>query len=143
MKLRLLMSIGAAALFAAGACQLASAATPGLPAVHRDGNVAYLSGGVGSDESTAIKAEMHNYPLVLEFAGKSSGGNEYLADIPVQIADAHGKTVLNATSRGPFMLVKLPGGHYTVTVRYNGNTQHRAVEIAPAAHAHETFLWSM
>ncbi|WP_459575100.1 hypothetical protein [Cupriavidus sp. 8B] len=65
----------------------------------------YLSGGVGADESGAIKSEMPKYPLVLEFAGSTQAGNEYLAEVPVSIVNAHGKIVLETDARGPFLLV--------------------------------------
>jgi hypothetical protein len=143
MKLRLLSSISAAALLAAGTCQIATAATPALPPLHHSGNIAYLSGGVGSDQSSAIKSVMHQYPLSLEFVGKRSGGNEYLADVSVRISNAHGTVVLNATAHGPFMLLSLPDGRYTVTARHDGKTQSRNVDIASSTRAHEMFIWTM
>lgn len=143
MKQRSILRLSAAALMLAGSAQLALAMPEGLPPVQHAGGISYLSGGVGSDESTAIKSEMGNYPLVLEFAGKTNAGNDYLADIPVQISDAHGTVVLDTSSRGPFMLISLPNGRYTVTATYNGNEVRRAVSIATGAHAHELFIWPM
>ncbi|MFL9959000.1 carboxypeptidase regulatory-like domain-containing protein [Paraburkholderia nemoris] len=127
----------------AGSAQLALAMPEGLPPVQHAGGISYLSGGVGSDESTAIKGEMGNYPLVLEFAGKTNAGNDYLADIPVQISDAHGTVVLDTSSRGPFILISLPNGRYTVTAIYNGKQVRRAVSVVTGAHAHEVFIWPM
>ncbi|MEM5383756.1 carboxypeptidase regulatory-like domain-containing protein [Paraburkholderia phymatum] len=117
------------------------AATPNLPPLQHEGNVAYLSGGVGSDQSAALKDEMHKYPLVLEFAGKTHQGNEYLADIPVHITDMHGATLLKATSHGPFMLASLPDGRYRITVSYEGKTQQRVVDVKPSTHVRTLFLW--
>lgn len=105
------------------------------------GVISYLSGGVGSDQSAEMKGEMHNYPLVLEFAGKTNAGNDYLADIPVQISDAHGTVLVDTNARGPFMLVSLPDGRYTVTARYNGTQQRRVVNVATGVHEHEAFIW--
>lgn len=143
MKQRSILRLSAAALMFAGSAQLALAMPEGLPPVQHAGGVSYLSGGVGSDESAAIKGEMGNYPLVLEFAGKTNAGNDYLADIPVQISDAHGTVVLDTSSRGPFMLISLPNGRYTVTATYNGNQVRRVVSVATGAHAHELFIWPM
>ena len=39
-----------------------------LPAVHKTGDVEYLSGGVGSSELAAVKKAAPQWPLVLEFA---------------------------------------------------------------------------
>lgn len=143
MRQRSILRLSAAALMFAGSAQLALAMPEGLPPVQHAGSVSYLSGGVGSDESAAIKGEMGNYPLVLEFAGKTNAGNDYLADIPVQISDARGTVVLDTSSRGPFMLISLPNGRYTVTAIYNGKQVRRAVSVVTGAHAHEVFIWPM
>jgi hypothetical protein len=127
----------------AASSTLAFAAPGNLPALHHQGDVAYLSGGVGLGQSTAIKEAMHRYPLSLEFAGKTQAGNEYLADIPVRITGPHGDRLLQATAHGPFMLASLPNGRYDVSATYNGETQHRSVDIGPSTHTRELFLWSM
>jgi len=143
MKQHLRLRLSAMALIFAGTAQFALAIPESLPAVQHAGAISYLSGGVGSDQSAAIKDEMHNYPLVLEFAGKTNAGNDYLADIPVQIFDAHGTVLLDTNTRGPFMLVSLPDGRYTVTASYKGMRQRRVVTVAAGVHEHETFIWPM
>jgi len=143
MKQHSRLRLSAMALMFAGSAQLALAMPESLLRVQHAGDITYLSGGVGSDQSAAMKDEMHNYPLVLEFAGKTNAGNDYLADIPVQISDAHGIVLLDANARGPFMLVSLPDGRYTVTARYKGMQQRRVVNVATGVHEHETFIWPM
>ncbi|MBN3753076.1 carboxypeptidase regulatory-like domain-containing protein [Paraburkholderia sp. Tr-20389] len=123
------------------AVNVAFAATENLPPLHRQGAVTYLSGGIGSDQSAALKDVMHQYPLVLEFAGKSNQGNEYLADVPVHITDMNGTTILNATAQGPFMLASLPAGRYRISASYDGKTQQRVVDITPSGHTQTLFLW--
>lgn len=130
-------------LAAGGAAQLAQASAPSLPPVQHAGNVSYVSGGVGLDESQALKQAMPGYPLVLEFAGRTSYGNEYLASVPVSIVDAHGKTVLETSAQGPFLLVSLPGGHYTIAASYGDKTEKRSVSVSADGHAREFFLWQM
>ena len=143
MKQCSILRLGAAALVLVGSTQLALATSASLPPVQRAGDISYLSGGVGSDQSAAIKDEMPNYPLVLEFVGETNSGNDYLADIPVQISDAHGTVLLDTSARGPFMLVSLPNGRYTVTASYQGHQERRTVNVATGAHAHEMFVWPM
>lgn len=143
MKQQLMLWRFAAVIVISGVSQLTWARITGLPAAQHAGPVTYLSGGVGSDESHAIKEAMHDYPLVLEFAGKTSYGNEYLAAVPVKIVDAHGKTVLETSARGPFLLVSLPAGRYTVTASYGERTEHRSVSVSPNGHARKFFLWQM
>ena len=141
MKQHFVLQLGVASLLIAAGVQTALAAPTSLPPVQRSNDVTYLSGGIGIDQSTAIKDAMHGYPLVLEFAEKTNAGNEYLADIPVQISGAHGKVLLDTDSHGPFMLVSLPDGRYTVTANYKGQQERATVNIAPAGHAHQMFVW--
>ncbi|WP_052406233.1 carboxypeptidase-like regulatory domain-containing protein [Paraburkholderia heleia] len=131
-------------VLALAACtQYAFAATDSLPPVQHQGDIAFLSGGIGLSESTAIKDAMHRYPLTIEFAGTGHSGNVYLANVPVEIYDLHGHTVLKTTAAGPFLLASLPDGQYRVTARYNGKDESREVQISPSAHVHEFYLWSM
>lgn len=123
--------------------QYAFAATDFLPPVQHQGEITFLSGGIGLSESTAIKDAMQRYPLTLEFAGRGLSGNVYLANVPVEISDTQGHAVLKTTTAGPFLLASLPAGQYRVTARYNGKDKYRDVKIAPSAHVHELFLWSM
>jgi hypothetical protein len=158
MKARSPLWIGAAlaltAVFAAQtawaaneAAAHAGTATDGaaiLPPLQHAGDIAYLSGGIGSDQSTAFKDAMPRYPLSLEFAQHSaSDGNEYLANVPVTITDTHGTALLATQSRGPIMLVSIPQGRYVVTASHDGNTQRRTVDIGKTTHLHEAFVWSM
>nr|WP_057926928.1 carboxypeptidase-like regulatory domain-containing protein [Burkholderia ambifaria] len=144
MKHRSTLTLGVTALMLAAGPRYTLAAEPStLPPPDHAGNVTYLSGGIGSDQSTEIKQQMVKYPLVLEFAGRTSGGNDYLADIPVQIADAHGHAVLSTITKGPFLLASLPDGHYSVTATYNGQAQRRSVDLRASSHVHAVFLWAM
>ena len=131
------------ALALAACTQYALAATNVLPPVQHQGDVTFLTGGIGLSESTAIKDAMHHYPLTLEFAGTAHVGNVYLANIPVEISDMHGHAVLKTTTTGPFLLAALPDGRYRITARYSGKDESRDVQISPSAHVHEVFLWSM
>jgi len=123
--------------------EIAVAAETSLPPTQRVGQVTYLSGGVGSDQSRAIKDVMGNYPLVLMFVARTENGNEYLADVPVTITDMSGQMVLDTKSDGPFMLASLPNGRYTVTASYRGKTEQRTVNISAPKHARQMFIWAM
>ncbi|WP_233271760.1 carboxypeptidase regulatory-like domain-containing protein [Paraburkholderia acidiphila] len=132
-----------AATLAAGNADVSAAMNAPLPPAQHKGDIAYLSGGIGSDQSAAFKSAMHRYPLSLEFARQSAGGNEYLADVPVKIADTHGTPLLSTRTRGPFMLVSIPDGRYVITASHGGNTERRTVDIGNTTRAHETFVWPM
>jgi hypothetical protein len=67
-------SLFSLSLFAAAISQAvpASAADFGaLPPVETQGNVTYVTGGVGQPEATAMKAAAGRYDLALQFANRS------------------------------------------------------------------------
>ncbi|WP_206953982.1 carboxypeptidase regulatory-like domain-containing protein [Trinickia acidisoli] len=111
----------------------------GMPQIQHKGDVAYVSGGVGSDESAALKSAAHQWPLAMRFTGP---GSDYLADVHVRIVGPHDADVLKADSRGPYMLVKLPPGHYTVHARYKDDDQTREVNVAKTPGARADFHWN-
>ena len=80
-----------------------------------------------------------NYNLKLLFAQQGSG--EYLAEIGVKVVDGKGATVLDATSEGPFMLVKLPAGSYKVVAVNEGVSQTKPVTISAKGSASLAFYW--
>jgi len=111
----------------------------GLPQVQTQGNVSYTSGGVGLDESHALIREQAHWPLSLRFTGPTA---DYLADVHVRIADEKNAEVLKTDAMGPYMLVKLPPGHYTVYAKYKDSEKKQAVTVAGNGKAKAAFHWS-
>ena len=70
----------------------------GLPQIQQQGDVSFVSGGVGLDESKALQQAQSQWPLSLRFTGP---GSDFLADVHVRVVDAHGAEVLSTASRGP------------------------------------------
>ena len=118
-----------------------SASTSALPPEQVQGSVSYLSGGIGLDESNAIKQAASRYPLELEFVRKATPKAEYLSNIKVTIKDHAGKTVLDTMSNGPFLLAKLPAGQFTVTAERGGEAKQRVVNIKAQGHERVMFVW--
>ena len=93
----------------------------------KDG-VAYLCGGIGDGEAEKIKARASKYDLMMTFAASNGA---YLADVDVDIANARGESVFNATCDGPIMLVDLPkGGKYTVRAQAEGKTVTKSANVS-------------
>lgn len=111
----------------------------GMPPIQHEGSVSYVSGGVGLDESTALKSAAHQWPLSLRFTGPTA---DYLADVHVKIFGAGNDQVLSTDSKGPYMLVKLPPGRYTVHASYKDQEQTRAVTVTGKPGAHADFHWN-
>ncbi|AUT69099.1 MULTISPECIES: carboxypeptidase-like regulatory domain-containing protein [Paraburkholderia] len=111
----------------------------GMQQIQRQGDIEFVSGGVGADESHALERARSQWPLGLSFTGS---GLDYVADVQVRIVDPHNANVLNATSQGPYMLVRLRPGRYTVHASYKGNEQSKAVTVPAKGSARLTFDWA-
>lgn len=132
-------ALGTALLLGAAAFTQARAE---LPPAHHQGNIAYVSGGIGLDESTSFKEAMAQYPLALTFASMSDGRGAYVSEVQVVIRDSHDANVLNVASDGPYFLVKLPAGSYEVFATYNNETQSHKVTVGDKGSARATFTWN-
>ncbi|HET7365077.1 MAG TPA: carboxypeptidase regulatory-like domain-containing protein [Burkholderiales bacterium] len=127
------IAFGSALLMAA---LQAGAAT--LPAARTQNGVAYLTGGIGEDEASAMRAEARRYPVSMFFtAGKD---NAFLADVKVTVKDKAGKEVLS-TAAGPILLVNVPSGSYTVTAKRDSKVLHRTVHVGKTGGKQLVFHW--
>ncbi len=123
---------------AAGALTLAlGALTPwsvhaqgAIPAMKSQGTGSFVCGGIGSDESGAMRAAMKQHPLSLLFARPDGG---YLADVDVVVKDAKGNSAVALRADGPVCLLDVPAGRYTVQATSGGvtKTQNAAVDGSP------------
>jgi hypothetical protein len=101
--------------------------------------IAYLSGGIGEDESKAIQ-QTTGYNLHMTFSVGSQ--NEYIPDVNVVIQKAPGQTVLTLNGAGPLVYVKLPAGKYTVIATRNGETRHDVANVGNGAARSLVFHWN-
>lgn len=130
-----------ASLLLAGA-GLIGAAHAQLPPVQSAQGVQYVTGGFGSDAAAAFKDAKARYPLALTFAATGDDGSTpYVAEVRVEIADEQGKTVLSLPSVGPFLLVDVPPGSYTVRATYEGKTQTQQMKVAGPGSADARIAW--
>ena len=124
-----------------GGAGVAQAQTP-LPAVQKVGDVEVLTGGIGKDESTAFEAESRNWPLALEFAVGSGGQRaQFASDVQVTLRDAASRNVLQTTAAGPFLLLRVPPGSYTVEAVLQGAAQRRQVAVKQGASTKVMLSW--
>jgi len=111
-----------------------------LPQERWQGSIAYLAGGIGSDEAAAMRRAAASYPLMLELVAPGGGGHgEYVADAQVEIDNPAGKAVLATTVDGPLLLVRLPAGSYALHVAWNGTVKRRNVTLARGEQQHVVF----
>ena len=88
--------------------------------------VAYITGGVGSDEAAAMRSIASQYSLRMTFLTQ---GGQFLSDVAVEIVGPSGASVLNTSTLGPFLYVSLPAGRYQVAAYAAGTKQTRVVLV--------------
>ena len=120
-------------------CAGAYAQNSNLPATHTDNGVRYITGGIGSDQSDAMRLAAKNYSLRLTFAAKVDGA--FLADVKVTIRRGKNETVISRTAEGPYFYAQLKPGAYTVQVDYQGVTQSRKVQVPARGGVAADFYW--
>lgn len=137
-----LVAFGLACILAGGTANAQAApstAPSSLPAAAQQGDIQFLSGGVGKDESDAIKSAAPHWPLELDFIG---GTKDFVADVGVKLIDAKGATVLETSAQGPFMLIRVKPGVYTVQATYAQREQTHKVTVRSSGHVRSRFTWS-
>ena len=96
-----------------------------------EGNTAqsepYVSGGIALGEREALERRRADFSLWIATAAKKSGS--YLADVRIKIADAAGKAVLDVRLDGPWLLVDLKPGRYTVDASFHDQSQRKTTSI--------------
>ncbi|SFN30721.1 hypothetical protein [Variovorax sp. OV329] len=97
-----------------------------VPASNASVAARHRCGGVGSDESTAMRAQMKEHPLSLLFA---ASGGAYLADVDVAIQGPSAVQPLMFRANGPVCLVDLPAGSYTVVATSGGVSKKESVTL--------------
>ena len=92
------------------------------------GEVTFVSGGVGEDEREAMKAMRADYDLSLLFAVKGSG--EYVSDVTVKIKNSSGSVCLDTVADGPMLYAKLRPGKYSISANRDGHVIDKKVTLS-------------
>ena len=124
------------------AISVQAAQVDGLPPEHTQGIVSFVSGGVSDGEAQRFQAAFKRFPLVVELYEHAGQRDEYTADAHVRIADRQGNIVLDEHADGPFLLVRLPAGDYTVSASLKGHRlpEHK-VHVTDSGHVHSVFVF--
>ncbi|PPK46114.1 hypothetical protein B0G57_103138 [Trinickia symbiotica] len=100
--------------------------------------ITYLSGGVGEEEVSGMRAMAPKFNLHLVFAQKSG---VYLADVDVVIFSPSGQQVAAMKSEGPLLFVSLPPGRYRVTATSDTVNVTHWVTVPAHGGADINFYW--
>lgn len=88
--------------------------------------IAYITGGVGTDEADALRSVASQYSLRLTFVTRRG---QFLSDVDVEIVGPSGASVLRTRTLGPYLYVALPHGRYQVAAYAAGTKQTRVVVV--------------
>jgi hypothetical protein len=138
MKLSKLFVTAVVAILPGAALLVSSASASGDEIVQIAGNVAYVSGGVGTTSIDRLNALAGDFNLKLVFALKSG---DYVSDVRVNIADATGTALLDTTSDGPWFFTKLPAGNYQIVATFAGNAEKRTIAVGSEKLKTVDFRW--
>lgn len=115
--------------------ELSADAVPLLPQVETIGGVGVLNGGASLREADYMKQRARDFPLQLLFSGK--GGEYGVADqVTVRQGD---REVVSVPEAGPYVLLAVPPGRYTVEASFDGAVETRTVNVGTG---HQTVHWN-
>jgi uncharacterized protein YdbL (DUF1318 family) len=102
------------------------------------GTAPAVSGGVSLNARDTLRGSESNANVKMVFALNT--GN-YVSDVQVKVTDSGGRTVLEDTSNGPWLLARLPAGSYTATATYNGKPVTQKFSVAKSGLRTAQFRW--
>lgn len=109
-----------------------------LPEIHQQEDISYISGGIGENETEALREVKDQYNLRITSADKTG---EYRGDTRIIVSDTQGTVLLDATSAGPLFYTNLPNGRYTVDGYSEGQSKRKTIKVVRGKHARVHFSW--
>jgi len=98
----------------------------------------YVTGGVSDSEQIALRAQQERFNLWVVTAAKKTGA--YLSDVRVKVTDSQQRVLFDAPLDGPWLMIDLPLGRYTVEADLGGRKQQHVTTIHPGDH-HQAFFY--
>ena len=112
------------------------------PEVGYSGEIPYISGGIGSDESDAIQLEAKKWPLMLQFSQiDEKGWGSWVSGVMVRIVNSQNEEVFACKSDGPFLLLGLKPGEYLIGASYEGVSREKAVTVKAGKPEKVSIYW--
>ncbi|MBU1363184.1 MAG: hypothetical protein KKE51_05105 [Gammaproteobacteria bacterium] len=95
--------------------------------ISQGADVSWLSGGVGDDAMSEMRALATAYNVQVLLTGRDG---HYLASIPFTVSRRNGQVMVSGVTEGPLLYVKLPAGRYQIAVEIDGAWQTRHVRVS-------------
>ena len=112
-----------------------------IPDTQYSQGISYISGGVGEEESTAILAEAKQWPLLLELSQLEGGRGVWIFGAKIKILNAKNQVIFDAQADGPYILINLAAGTYSIDAVYQEVSQKRVISINPATPQKISIFW--
>lgn len=107
--------------------------------VQTSNGINFIVGGISDDERSELVAR-RDFSLLVKTAAKA--GN-YLSDVNVKIVTAKGAPVFETTMNGPWLLVRLAPGTYTLNASYNGVNKTQKISIPKSGRREAMLYWDV
>jgi hypothetical protein len=107
-------------------CAVPALAESMLPQPVHEGDVTYITGGIGADETQALEASAGSYDLQISNAEKNG---DFTAGTDLVIWAKNGREVLQARNTGPLLYAQLPPGDYVIDATYKGVERVRDAKV--------------
>ena len=112
-----------------------------IPDTQYSDGIAYITGGVGEEESIAILSEAKQWPILLELSQIENGRGVWIFGAQIKVLDSLRKVIFDAQANGPYMLINLASGDYQVVGTYQGVEQKRALTVKPNSPQKMNLFW--
>lgn len=103
------------------------------------GDVSFVSGGVGIEEQNTLRAMQSDYNVSLLFSVQGTG--EYLSDVKITITDTSGNVYLDTVADGPKLFANLKAGRYIVTANQDGRVVRKTATVGGKHRTSLSFTW--
>jgi len=87
---------------------------------HSSKGFAYMTGGIGEEETTSLKQSQKQFNLHLLF---SIGDGEAATDVDVRIFDSNNQLIFRLLGASPRLNIRLPADSYSIVATFNGEKQ--------------------
>ena len=128
-------------IFIAQLLALGSLSIAQIPDTQYSQGISYITGGVGEDEARAITSEAKQWPLLLEMSQLENGRGVWIFGATINILNDKSQSIFNAQADGPYMLVNLEVGTYTIQASFNGVQQTKLVSIKAGSSQKINLFW--
>ena len=109
-----------------------------MPEAHQQGDIIYISGGIGADETAAIESVKGSYNLNVTSADKTG---HFRGDTEIVISDMKRNVLLDVTTQGPLFYAQLPNGRYIVEGISEDQIRKQTIRINGMKPARVHFSW--